>query len=132
MLDPVTVKPFSKVVNFLANAQTSTVTLTDTGGNPIMCNYIQATIANTVTFAGYIVVSPSGLSRNPAVAIGNAGSGTLGLVGSIQDPAELFLGGPDYCSAISLYSLSATPVVVTYGVRTTPNSMKSLYRYPGV
>lgn len=132
MLDPVTAKPFSKVLNFLANNQTSTVVLADTAGNPIKCNYVQATIANTATFAGYVMVTPSGVSTNPVVALGNAASGTLGLLGSYADPAELFLGGADYCSAISVYCASATPVLITYGVRTMPNPFKTIGRGPGV
>ena len=131
MLDPVIVKPFSKVINFPVNNQTSTVVLSDTAGNPINCNYIQATIAAGATFAGYVMVTPSGLSTNPAVALGNAASGTLGLLGSYADPAELFLGGSDYCSAISLYCASATPVLLTYGVRTLPNPFKANGRNRG-
>ncbi len=131
MLDPVVAKPFSKLINFTA-ASSTTVTLTDTSGIPILCNYIQGVVASGATYAGYILVTPSGLSTNPAVALGNGASGTLGLLGSYADPAELFLGGADYCSAISVYSSAATVVLISYGVRTTVNSMKALGKYSGV
>jgi hypothetical protein len=131
MLDPVTIKPFSKIVNF-TGASSTTVTLTDTGGIPILCNYIQGTIAAAATNASYIHIIPSGLSPNPTVALGNAASGSLGLIGTLADPAEVFLGGADYCSAITLYSSAAVPVLITYGVRTVVNPLKSFGKYPGV
>lgn len=133
LIEAVPFRPFSKVVTFTSTAQTSTITLTDTSGTPILCNYIQASIAAPFTSAAsYVMVTPSGISSNPAVALGNGASGTLGLIGTLLDPAEVLLGGSDYCSAISLYSSSAITAIVTYGVRVQPNPMKALQKNRGV
>ena len=134
LTDAIPFRPFTKIVNFTVNSSTSSVTLTDTSGIPILCNYIQASIIGptTTTQTAYVHVAPSGISTNPAVALGNGASGTFGLIGTIYDPAELYLGGSDYCSAISVFSLSAYPVVISYGVRVEPNPLKALQKYPGV
>lgn len=134
LVDAVPFRPFTKIVNFTAASSTSSVTLTDTAGTPILCNYIQASIIAPVTVnqAAYIHVVPSGISKNPAVSLGNGVSGSFGLIGTVYDPAELYLGGADYCSSLSVYSVSAYPVVISYGVRVEANPLKALQKYPGL
>ena len=132
--DPVVIKSFSKGVYF-TGASATTMTLTDTAGTPIMCNYIQGVIASGATHTGYLLIVPSGTtnpSPYPVALLGNTGSGTLGAIGSVSRPVELNLGGADYCSSIQVSSSAATTVFINYGVRTTVNPMKSMSKNRGV
>lgn len=130
LLDPVPFKPFTKIVNF-TGASSTHVTLTDTGGTPIKCNYIAASVAGTATYAGYFLVTPSGTSSNPQVALGNGASGTLGKLGSIMNPVELFLGGGDACSSVFVEISAAAPLIISYGVKVPINPLRNIGSFPG-
>ena len=131
LLDPVPFKPFTKIVNF-TGASSTYVTLTDTSGIPIKCNYIAASVAGTATYAGYFLVTPSGISSNPQVTLGNGASGTLGKLGSILNPVELFLGGGDACSSVYVeLSGVAAPLIISYGVKVPINPLRNIGSFPG-
>jgi len=134
LIDPVPFRPFSKVITVAQNTEYP-VTLTDSSGLPILCNYAQVTVLAAITNPGFILVEPSGISRNVRIAPGNGAAGTLGVAATVMDPAELFLGGADYCSALTLSgsnSLGATvSAFVTYGVRVQPNPLGTLGREVG-
>ncbi len=132
LLDPVPFKPFTKIVNFTVAPSATYVTLTDTGGTPIKCNYIAASVAGTATYAGYFLVTPSGISSNPQVTLGNGASGTLGKLGSILNPVELFLGGGDACSSVYVeLSGVAAPLIISYGVKVPINPLRNIGSFPG-
>jgi hypothetical protein len=133
LLDPVPFKPFTKIVNFTGAPSATYVTLTDTGGTPIKCNYIAASVAGTATYAGYFLVTPSGISSNPQITLGNGASGTLGKLGSIMNPVELFLGGGDACSSVyvELFGSVAAPLIISYGVKVPINPLRNIGSFPG-
>jgi len=133
LLNAVPFRPFTKYVLVNPN-QTSGITLTDTAGSAISCNYIQATLFTAISNAGFITVEPSGISRNVRNPLQNTVSSTLCVVGTVLDPAELYLGGADYCSAINVSGssgLTAASACITYGVLKEPNSFKTYGRNIG-
>jgi hypothetical protein len=133
LVDPVPFRPFSKVLTVAANTEYP-VTLTDSSGLPILCNYAQVTVLGGITNAGFVLVEPSGISRNVRIAPGNGAAGTLGTAATVMDPAELYLGGADYCSALTLSGstgLGTVSAFVTYGVRVQPNPLGTLGREVG-
>jgi len=127
-------RPFSKTFTISSNG-TQTVTLLDSAGANLKCNYIQVKVMDTITNTGFIVVEPSGISSNPRVAPGNAASGTLGAIGTVLDPVELSLNKGIMCSAISVSANSTLgtniPISVLYGVKSPLNAMSTFGRNLG-
>jgi hypothetical protein len=127
-------RPFCKTFTISSNG-TQTVTLLDSAGNNLKCNYIQVKVMAGVTNNGLIVVEPSGISSNPRVSPGNGTSGTLGAIGTVLDPIELTLAKGQMCSSISVSANSNLgsniPISVIYGVKSPINTMSSYGRSIG-
>lgn len=134
IINPTPIRPFSKQYTTGASPGSQVVTLTDSAGNPIQCNYIQVSLMASINNNSYFLVEPSGVSDYPAVTLGNSASGTLGMVGSVADPVEMFLPNADMCSAltVSIYNnTTALGMGITYGVMTPYNKLSSFGRNRG-
>lgn len=127
----VSVKPYTKVVNFSA-ASATTMTLTDTAGNPIMCNYIECVAASSTAVGTYILVSPSGVSPNPLVALANGASGTIGGVATPANPFKVVLPNSHLTSSLYLSATASIPAVVTYGVAVQNNPLRNMAQFRGL
>lgn len=126
-------KPFSKVIQLAVSGSPSSVTLTDTAGNFLECNYVIVTVLASIANNGYIVCEPSGISPN-IITVGNGASGTCGDVAAPAHPCIFKFGGNYKTSAITLTSYnigSALNVAVTYGIRQEPNMNKYNYLSEG-
>lgn len=124
-MDSWTLKPYSKSAS--VTAANTQVTLTDTAGSSISCNYIKVSPVTSGLSGVSVFVNLSSLGNNPAISIGNAASGSLGFIASDNSPTEMFLPGGLRVTSIFLTSVAgpANPVVtVTYGILVAPNPLK--------
>lgn len=129
--DSIELRPFTKVVSMVGGTASS-ITLTDSAGNLLNCNFVEAIMINAATLAEYLVLTPSGVSQNPAITMTNANaSGTYGFAFTGYIPA-LFIS-PDTFSAVTITHLGTITrnVIITYGVGKINNQLKGSKRFIG-
>jgi hypothetical protein len=135
--------PFTKIQNFSTAAPTTftQITLTDTSGTPILCNYLKcylvASALGISTATDQFTVSLSVLNYYDKLAnFTNVGtSGTAGVMLSFTNPVVLEFPNSEGVSSIGVTKHAGTTsmnLVVTYGVTKAQNTLKQLNLYPGV
>ena len=129
-------RPYCKTVT-LTNQDRVSVSLRDSGGTPLECNYVQVVaVSGNDAEDGFFAVSPPLTTLDEAVADFPAASGILahgtasGTCAQLADigtgSITLSLNSPDTVSAIYLSQTTDTDIVyiINYGVVQMSNNLK--------
>jgi hypothetical protein len=128
-------RPYTLIAGPFTDDSASAITLVDTGGNALKCNYISVEASGTDTHDSFIVSidaahlnTPLGSQRTAAQAISYMASGFVGGAGRIQGgyPVELVLADNDRTSAIKIQKAKASTAlfIITYGQVWTGNPIR--------
>lgn len=131
------IKPYIKSVT-IAQGETSSVTLTDTRGNAISCNYVRIFNPGAAATGDYLSVSANCYSASSGVvsSVPNTASGTCVLVVHTNTPGEFRTNGAALVSSVVINKVvgGTRPVLVIYGMEKPFNTLKFNFgnRSPGV
>ena len=136
-------RPYTMMIGPFTNTNASSVTLRDTGGVALKCNYISVEASAAAGEGGFIasiacdnLTTPLNNQLSANEAYGYDGSGFVGGSSKIKGgyPVEFVLDDKDRVSAINLELLSGadeTYFILTYGQVWTGNPLRDQERPKG-
>ena len=133
-------RPYSKIVN-ITDGNAVEVTLHDSSGVALECNYVEVTVVSGNNTGTYFAVVPditthatyAGMPTASSVG-NNAASGVAGIIADHNTgTATLSLNSPDFTTKIKISQSSTQPTnyAVVYGVVQLTNPNKDLIKTRG-
>ena len=127
------IKPYCKLVASMLNGVTSSITLTDSSGVLLSCDYLKIGMVAKTTSNEYLLVTPSSL-YSASIVPGNASKGTGGLIVTGPTPIiyenrvnrfnTLILDGTGLAAAVTVF--------LEYGVQMPKSGLDGASEYSGV
>lgn len=131
-----TIKPFSKIETFAANAS-GIIELTDTNGDLIDCNYLSIESNSTVATVGYVHVIPSSVYAVDFDLSATSGGPSLAGAGGLSfqtggGPVEFSCADSHRFNAVKIVCYdSQAKVILNYGVIQHSNPLRDNIRPTG-
>lgn len=134
-------RPYSKVVSIADVADATPVTLTDTAGSSLACNYISLTLSGDSGGVGHVRMSadfpdlttPQANFSTPTAAVGVASGVPSVYTTPGGEAATMVLSDGDRVSSVSIQGNESSPVIaiLTYGQVSTGNNLRDQIRPRG-
>ena len=136
-------RPYTMVVASNATGNETEVSLKDTAGNPLACNYVSIALSGTGTARSATfraAIAPNGITTekvsfdSPVGSIDVTTSGVPSAIFTASQPAELLLSDADRTDTIYLqaYEAGGTAVYfITYGQISVGNNLRDQERPVG-
>jgi len=136
-------RPYTMLVGPINDLTASSVTLADTGGNALDCNYISVECSSAVTTGYYTarifptnITTPAANQGDAAAASGFTTSGFVGGASKMNSgyPVEFVLADNDRTSVVKIEQATAEPglYTITYGQIWTGNPLRDGERPKGL